>query len=106
MKVAIDISLLTATEAIGRIHGAVNLSCTPSIGSDISFLYPKVPAALVRVEGFSGSVRVSSLQFAANNDSDGVLALLEDIVVATREDGLRVATFLQEGFGLLLEEYA
>lgn len=106
MKVNIDSSLLVSDgAAIGRIHGSVNLASAPSIGSSISFMYPKEPTTFPVVGGFNGLVRVSAVQFAANCESDGVLALLEDIVVSNRQDGLRLAEFLREGFGLFLEVY-
>jgi hypothetical protein len=106
MNIVIDVSLLSADDhAIGRIHGSLSLMCVPTIGSSISFLYPKASVSFPKVEGFGGLVRVSSMQFAANNDHEGVLALLEDIVVRTRQDGLNIARFLQEGFRLFFEEY-
>ena len=106
MKISIDSSLLaSAGSAIGRIHGSVNLVATPSIGSSISFLYPQGSATFPAVVGFDGLLRVAAVQFAANCESDGVLALLDDIVVPSRQDGLGLAAFLQEGFGLFWEEY-
>ena len=106
MNVSIDISLLCSDEtAIGRLHGSVSLACAPFVGSSISFLHPKAPASFPSVRGFSGLVRVSSVQFAANSEADDVLALLEDITVPTRQDGLKLAGFLGNGFGLLFEEY-
>lgn len=106
MKVSVDISLLASDgDAIGRIHGSVNLPCAPSIGSSISFFSPRESATFPTVEGFSGLVRISTVQFAANCESDGVLALLEDIVVPDRQDGMKLAKFLEEGFGLFVEVY-
>jgi hypothetical protein len=106
MNVAIDVSLLSvAGEAIGRIHGSLRLASAPIAGSSIAFLDPKMPVSLPSVDGFDGLVRVSSLQFAANDEADGVLALLEDIVVPSRQDGLILVKFLTDGFGLFFEEY-
>ena len=106
MKIYIDSSLLASDgTAIGRIHGTVNLAAAPSVDSSISFAYPKEPAVFPVVQGFNGLVRVCAVQFAANYESEGVLALLEDIVVPNRQDGLRLAKFLFEGFGIFLEEY-
>lgn len=57
------------------------------------------------VKGFTGLVRVSEVQFFANKEMDGIQLLLEDIVVPSRPDGLKLAQFLQLGFGIFFEEY-
>lgn len=106
MKVDIDSSLSTrGGEAIGRLHGAIELAAVPPIGSSISFLSARGGAMLPMIEGFSGMARVAALQLAANLTTNGVLAILEDIAVPTREDGRRLAKYLEEGFGVFLEEY-
>lgn len=106
MKVNIDSSLSTASgEAIGRLHGAVELATVPPVGSSISFLSPRGEAMLPMVGGFSGMVQVAALQFAANCVTDGALALLAGIVVPNREDGKKLAKYLEDGFGVFLEEY-
>jgi hypothetical protein len=105
MKINIDISLFCSDSgSIGRIHGSVNLPCAPFVGSSISFSFPAAQASFPVVGGFSGLVRVSSIQFVANNETDGVLVLLEDVVVPTRGDGMKLAKYLLDGFGLYLDE--
>ena len=106
MKVSIDSSLLTTDgEAIGRLHGSIELSAVPPVGSSISFVCPKKPVSHPMISGFNGLVRVSELQFDASNEDDGVLVLLEDVVVPHREDGAKLASYLEAGFGLFLEKY-
>jgi hypothetical protein len=106
MNVYIDISLFWIDQtAIGRLHGSIAFACVPFIGSSITLLNPRVKALFPRMGGFSGLLRVSSVQFVANGEADGVLALLEDINVKTREDGLELARYLEGGFGLFFDEY-
>lgn len=105
MKINIDISLFSEDSgSIGRVHGPINLSCTPQVGSSISFSNPLVQSSFPIVSGFNGLLSISSVIFTANGDSDGVLALLEDIVVPTREDGMKLAKFFEDGFGFYLDE--
>jgi hypothetical protein len=106
MRVAIDASLLAVGgDAIGRIHGAVSLACIPSVGSSISFLEPMPPTLPPSLKGYCGLVRVVSIQFTANKEFDGILALLEDIVVSDRKEGDCLVDFLRVGYGLGFEKY-
>lgn len=106
MKCSIDSSLLTKDgQALGRIHGSLAFTAVPAIGSTVSFMHPKEPASPPMVDGFNGLVRVSEVQFAANREFDGVQVLLEDIVVPGRSEGLKLAEFLENGFGLYFDEY-
>ncbi len=105
MNVVIDASLMTISgNAVGRIHGVLKLFNAP-VGNAIAFLSPNSPILLPEITGFNALLRVELIQLAANNEIDGIQALLKNIVVLNKEEGMKLVKFFTSGFNLYFYEY-
>lgn len=105
MNIHVDCSLFCKeTGALGRIHGSLKLPCVPLIGSSVSFLHPKPNFIFPVINEFSGVIKVASVLLEANCEEDGVIVLLEDILVSTKADGLALVNYFCDGFDLYFDE--
>lgn len=107
MKIHVDLSLFCGpTGAFGNAHGELDLPAVPTVGSSIMFLSPRKGVVPVVVPGFDGSVKVTDVRFApAPSLTAGVSLSLDDLVLQCEGDARRVMQYLEEGFGLLGDEY-
>lgn len=106
MKIYLDFSVLAADgAAVGRISGAIDFVAIPPIGSLIVLTRPANGVLPITVDGFSGHLQVAGLRFEPSSSTTSIAASLEDVVVPTGADGLKVMRYLADGFGLFAEEY-
>jgi len=106
MKIYIDLSVLSSSGlAIGRVSGVLEFAAVPPVGSSVMLTRPTNDVPLIAVGGFSGSLKVADLWFEPASVDINIALSLEDVVVASVEDGRRVMSFLENGFGLSSEEY-
>jgi hypothetical protein len=85
----------------------LELAAVPPIGSAVMLTRPANGVMPVVVEGFNGMLKVTDLRFEpASTSTDVSVALsLEDVVVASVEDGRKIMRYLEQGFGLFPEEF-
>ena len=106
MNIYLDFSVLaTDGAAVGRISGVIDFAAIPPVGSSIVLTRPSNGVLPIAVDGFSGHLQVAHLRFEPSSSAISVAASLEDVVVPTTADGLKVMRYLADGFGLFAEEY-
>lgn len=109
MKIYVDLSVLCSGgegTAVGRVSGMLELAAVPPIGSLVVLAHPANGIQPIAVPGFSGMMKVAEVRFEPVSSSAVNVAMsLEDVTVASIEDGRKVMNFLAQGFGLSGEEY-
>jgi hypothetical protein len=106
MKIYIDLSVLTNAAAVGRVHGELELAAVPPIGSRLVLSSPKNGVLPIQVSGFTGQLRICEILFwPVSPDTVSVSLMLDDVVVASISEGREVMKFLEDGFGLYVDEY-
>jgi hypothetical protein len=99
MQAEVDISLLTATSAVGRVSGAMEFAQLPRVGETVSFWLVVEPTS-----GFNGQLTVEHVIHAPNTVSKTMLSL-SDIVAASEANGKVLGNLLSEKYGLFFEPY-
>ncbi|MCW7541263.1 hypothetical protein OOT46_25975 [Aquabacterium sp. A7-Y] len=106
MKIYVDFSVFSSDgTAVGRVSGTVDLVAVPPLGSFLMLNQPRNGTMPKFIEGFTGRLRVTELQFQPSLEEVGVAASLEDVVVPSVEDARELMRFFQEAFGLSPDEY-
>jgi hypothetical protein len=103
-RVYIDISVFTPTSSVGVVNGHMDLEVVPTEGEVVTFDKPKSPIAPLVLSDFTPSIAVEHVIPPIPGSSD-VLLSLADITLATRADALKVARYLEQGFGLYFNEH-
>ena len=102
-RVYVDISVFTPTSSVGVVNGHMNLGVVPTEGGLVSFDTPHRPIAPLDVPGFKPNITVEQVLPPVPGTSE-VLLSLADVTLATRADALKVAQYLEQGFGLYFNE--
>jgi hypothetical protein len=102
--VYVDISVFTPTSAVGVVNGHMDLGVVPTEGGFVSFDTPQSGVAPLEVPGFAASVAVEHVLPPVPGTSE-VLLSLADVTLPTRADALKVAQYLERGFGLYFNEH-
>ena len=99
MQIDIDISLLTPTSAVGRIHGALELAQLPRIGETIS-----LPLAESADTSFNGHLVVEHVIHTIGTSAKSMLSL-SDIVARDAASARSIASELERAYGLVFDPY-
>lgn len=104
VNVDIDFSLLVGTrEAYGNIVGRLVLPDIPSVGEVISLVgRQKIPAS---IPNFPSHLKVESILPVMQASGEGVMLMLEDVVLATAHEAEVVAKYYKDGLGLDCNRY-
>ena len=104
MKVYIDFSIFaSSTSAFGNITGELDTAESPVVGSKVTFEHKGL---LCVTPGFSGSLRIISLQDGSDlNGNEMLLVVLDDVVVGSRAEAADLADKLNCNFGLFVDIY-
>lgn len=106
MKIYLDFSILGSEgSAFGRVSGVVDFVAVPPIGSSIVLSRPAKAIAPAYIGGFNGQLRVEDLRFEPSSVDVSIAASLESVVVASIDEARKVMKYLEEGFGLIGDEY-
>jgi hypothetical protein len=103
MRIYVDFSVFTDSEAVGNVHGYLDLGALPRKGELVSFDRPQMGIAPIQVAGFPYQLAVEQVVHTAG-DRQGSLSLT-DVVVGSREDAKSLFAYLEHGFGLYADEY-
>jgi hypothetical protein len=107
MKIHIDLSLFyDSTGSFGRVHGYLEIPYIPSIGSQISFLFPineKIMPCIVKE--FPGIMKVTEVIYTPSREGGSTSIHLDDVVLHSKDAAKTVMRYLEEGFGLYGDEY-
>jgi len=103
-RVYVDISVFTPTSSVGVVNGHLDLDVVPSEGGVVSFDKPRGSVAPLDLSGFSPSIAVEHVLPPVPGSSEVSLSLA-DITLETRADALKVADYLEQGFGLYFNEH-
>jgi hypothetical protein len=103
--VYVDISLFTPTSSVGVVNGYLDLQVVPSEGGIVAFDMPPNPVQAIEVPEFRPNLSVENVSPPVAG-SEEILLSLSDITVTSREDALKVAAYLEKGFGLYFNENA
>ncbi len=103
-RVYVDISLFTPNSSVGVINGHIDVAEVPSEGGIVAFDKPMAPTAPPGIVEFQSRLLVEHVSPPAPGTQEVMLSLA-DITVATRADALKVAKYLEEGFGLYFNEH-
>jgi hypothetical protein len=104
VKVHIDFSVMSETEAFGYIHGPIELPSHPRAGDDFSFTKPGPVINFPLVKDFSGRLKVEHVTFQPGQDIEIALSL-SDLIVGTRDEARRVASYFEDSYGLYWDEF-
>jgi hypothetical protein len=101
VRVHFDISLFTMDAAFGMVSGPFEVAVVPQAGDLIDFSLPGACTAFVgeRKLPFVGQLRVTDRIIPAKGVAE-VMAMLEDITAATREDAQRLLEMFEQEYGL------
>lgn len=104
-KIYIDASVLTATEAVGRVFGVVVLAAVPSIGSTVNL--GRSSKLTLPPDGFSGHLKVKDTIFsiAGAEGDESVMILLDDIVASSSSLAVEIGDYLSREYGLDFDSY-
>jgi hypothetical protein len=102
--VYVDFSVFTPTSSVGVVNGHMDLAVVPTQGGLVSFDRPQSAVPPLDVAGFTPRVGVEHVLPPAPGTSE-VLLSLADVTLATRADALKVAHYLEQGFGLYFNEH-
>ena len=106
MKIHLDCSIMSDTEAFGYVHGSIDLSFPPRSGDCLSLAASSKDAILPDVKHFTGRLKVEKVTFTPMRaDGIEVSLTLDDIIVSSREDARKVASYLEQGFSLYFDEF-
>jgi hypothetical protein len=100
MRVFIDISLLTAASAVGRVSGAIEFPVLPRVGELVSLARGVVPSA-----GFSGQLAVEHVIHSPTESNQQPMLSLADVTLQNREAAIAVGKALELSYGLFFEPY-
>ena len=103
-RVYVDISLFTPHSSVGVINGHLDIEAVPSAGGTVNFDKPMASVAPLDVSGFKSSLVVEHVSPPVAGTREMLLSLA-DITVASKADALKVAEYLQQGFGLHFNEH-
>ena len=99
MLIDIDISLLTTTSAVGRIHGALELAHLPRIGETVS-----LSVAASAEASFNGHLVVEHVIHSIGTSAKPMLSL-SDIVANNDAAARSIASELERAYGLFFDPY-
>ena len=103
-RVYIDISVFTPTSSVGVVNGHLDLAVVPAEGEVVTFDMPKSPTLPLDVPEFTTRIVVEHVLPPTPGGSEVALSLA-DVTLATRADALKVARYLEQGFGLHFNEH-
>ena len=103
-RVYVDISVFTPTSSVGVVNGHMDVAVVPTEGSSVSFDTPRNVIEPLDVAGFIPSIEVEQVLPPVPGTNE-VLLSLADVTLATRADALKVAQYLERGFGLYFNEH-
>jgi hypothetical protein len=103
-RVYVDVSLFTPNSAVGVINGHMDVADIPTEGGTVAFDKPVAPTSLPGIVEFQSRLTVERVSPPVPGTREVMLSLA-DITVATRADALKVAKYLEEGFGLHFNEH-
>lgn len=103
-RVYVDISVFTPLASVGVVNGYLDLEVVPFEGQIVEFNQPMNPVAPLEVSGFTPRLLVEHVSPPVAGSREMLLSLT-DITMATRPEALKVAKYLQEGFGLYFDEH-
>jgi hypothetical protein len=103
MRIYIDFSVFTHAQAVGNVHGFLELEVLPRQGELVSFAQPRQGVIPVNVTGFSHQLAVERVIHAANGGR--ILLSLADVVVGSADDAARLFAYLHDGFALYADDY-
>jgi len=103
-RVYVDISVFTPTSSVGVVNGHMDLEVVPTEGEVVTFDKPRSPIAPLNLSDFTPSIAVEHVLPPIPGSSEVSLSLA-DITLATRADALKVAQYLEQGFGLYFNEH-
>lgn len=105
MKVRIDFSVYTASEAIGNVEGEIVCVVEPQIDDTISFMFSPGGKGIPHGHQAGGLLKVEG-RIIRPNQMDVPLSLsLSDMVVDTREHALALMRFFESGYNLFVNIY-
>jgi len=99
MLVDLDLSILTATSAVGRVHGPLELAVLPRIGERVAF-----PLAAVDAGGFTGQLTVEHVVHTPGADAKPMV-LLSDVVASDKAEGNRLGRSFEKTYSLYFDPY-
>jgi hypothetical protein len=104
VKVHIDVSVFTETEAIGMVSGLIDVAVVPQVGDLIALKFVGPFKASVGEEKlpFVGHLRVTNRIIVADEETP-VLVALEDITAATRGEAERLMKMVEQHQQLLTD---
>ena len=102
-RVYVDISIFTPSNSVGVISGYLNIDIVPAKGESLSFENPITPNIQLSTSNFNKSIEVKYVSPPVAGTKE-LLISLADITVPTRVEAMKVANYLQQGFGLYFDE--
>src|SRR5258706_10544098 len=103
MRIYVDFSVFTDSQAVGNVHGHLEFSVVPRQGELVSFEQPKESVAPIQLTGFAYQLGVEHVIHGARGGQ--VSLSLADVVLGSRDDARRLFAYLADGFGLYADEY-
>jgi hypothetical protein len=103
MRIYVDFSVFTDSQAVGNVHGFLELGALPRQGELVSFERPKEGVTPIQVKGFPYQLSVEQVIHTAGG-GQGSLSLA-DVVLGSRDDAKTLFAYLEQGFGLYADEY-
>lgn len=99
MLVDLDLSILTATSAVGRVHGSLELAVLPRVGERVAF-----PLAAAGAGGFTGQLTVEHVIHTPGADAKPMV-LLSDVIASDKTEGDRLGKSFENSYSLCFDPY-
>jgi hypothetical protein len=103
-RVYVDFSVFTPASSVGVVNGYMDLDVIPREGDMVAFDKPHNPVEALDVSEFTPRLAVEAVSPPVAGNKETLLSLA-DVTVASRADALKVAAYLEKGFGLFFNEH-
>jgi hypothetical protein len=105
MRVYVDFSVFTASQALGNVHGGLELEIVPRKGETLNFANLHPTPVPLQVQGFTPHLRVEDVFPSPQGAVETFSLSLSDVEVASLEIAQKIFAYFEKGFGLFVDRY-
>ena len=105
MNINVDLSVfVNLSHVVGRVHGVIKLEVVPRQGELICFTFPNNDTKPLNMPGLPQLLRVENVVHSPQAIAEQVSLILEPVTLSSISEARAFMKFLEEGFGLYVEE--
>ncbi len=106
MKIFVDASVFSVGGgSFGRLSGILELVEVPSVGDQVALIRSIEGGGTAFPAAFAGALKVEGVRFKPLPSEVVASLSLEDLILPTAQDCREMAKYLDQGFGLWIEEF-